>query len=347
MNTRIYHKKGLSKLDSRFDFWGAFVEKDQYLYTYNYSLSGSEILRIDPENNTDETFYRAKGNNRLWYFIYAYKDTIATIEGDTKAGTRTLVLIDTGTKSVKRIKVAENIKRWNTYYPNLFAADETGGKRFWLLYGGVYEGWVVRAVWEDGTIESLGVTHMRPLYANGMLITRDRKQLVFKRITAEGPRLIDTKMLPDGKHLHFRGRWINDLNRSPRTELYGVITQDVYDFHKGKVKKVLRVDLQTLEVTESEPLAGQGGMVRYRHPDTWYFVKQEYHPSTKERILKGLYRLNRGKPELVKEFEPMDISYGNMKNYFGIYDAGFVLKRNGKITVYSLPGLQPITFNEL
>jgi hypothetical protein len=345
--TRIYHKTGVSKLDSRFHFWGSFVEKDQYLYTHSYSWSGPEILRIDPENNSEETFYRARGNNRLWYFIYAYKDTIATIEGDTKAGTRLLLLIDIGTKSVKRIKVAENIKRWNTYYPHVFAADEIEGRRFWLLYGGTYGGWATRAVWEDGTLESLGVSGMRPIYANGMLITRDKKQLVFKRITTEGTRLIDKKTLPVGKGLHFRRALTNSLDRGPILELYGVVTEDTYDIYKDKIKKVLRVDLKTLEITEVKSLEGQRGMVVHRHPDTWYYIKKEYDPAAEESILKGLYRLKQGTLELVKEFEPMSISYGNRKNYFGVYDTGFVLKKDGKVSVYSLPDLQPITFDEL
>ncbi len=347
MTTRIYHKRGVSKIDSRFLYWGTFVEKGGYLYTRNFSSSGSEILKIDPENNTDEIFYRPRGDNRLWFFIYSYKDTITAIEGDIKEGKRMLVLIDTGTKSVKRIKVAENIKKWNTYYPRLFGTGESEGKRFWLLYSGTYGGRSIQAAWEDGTLESLGDSAVRPVYVNGMLITHNNKQLVFKRITTTGTGLIDTKTIPDGKHLHFRMRRTNDLDRMPTLELYGVITDDTYDIYQDKIKKVLRVDLKTLEITEIKSLEGQRGMVIHCHPETWYFVKKEYDPADKEPILKALYRLNQGNLELVREFEPMSIGYGNNKNYFEVYDTGYVLKKDGKISVYSLPGLQPITFDEL
>jgi hypothetical protein len=345
--TRIYNKNGVSKMDSRFLYWGSFVEKGRYLYARNFSWSVSEILKIDPENNTDETFYRARGDNRLWFWIYSYKDTIAAIEGDAEEGTRILVLIDTGTKSVKRIKVAENIKKWNTYFPRLFGTGEIDGKRFWLLYAGTYGGWDTQLVWENGTLESLGVSGMRPVYANGMLITLDNKQLVFKRITTEGTGLIDTKTLPDAKGLHFRGASTNNLDRGPTAELYGVVTEDIYDIYKNRVKKIVRVNLQTLEITGGKPLEGLGVMVFHRHPDTWYYVKKEYDPSTKKFILKGLYRLKQGNLELVKEFEPMSISYNESRNYFGVYDTGYVLKKDGKISVYSLPGLQPITFEKL
>ncbi|NIM12383.1 MAG: hypothetical protein GTO45_09735 [Candidatus Aminicenantes bacterium] len=347
MTTRIYHKRGVSKIDSRFLYLGSFVEKGRYLYAHNLSWSGSEILKIDPVNNTDEIVYRARGDNRLWFFIYSYKDTIAAIEGDVKEGTRILVLIDTGTKSIKRIKVAENIKKWNTYYPRVFAADEADGKRFWLLYSGTYGGWSIQAAWEDGTLESLGNSAMRPVYANGMLITRDNKQLVFKRITTTGTELIDTKALPVGIEFHFRRASTNNLDRGPTSELYGVVTEDIYDIYKDKIKKALRVDLKTLDVTEVKSLEGQRGMVIHRHPDTWYFVKKEYDPAAEEPILKALYRLNQEKLELVKEFEPMSISYTDSRNYFEVYDTGYVLKKNGKISVYSLPGLQPIMFDEL
>jgi hypothetical protein len=347
---RIYHQSGVSKLDTDYFYPDFLVEKGHYLYGNNFFRSGWEILRIDPKNNTLDTFYRPKGNNRLWYYIYGYKNTIAAIEGDTKAGTRQLVLIDTGTKSVKRIKVAENIKRWNTYFPRLFGAGETGGKRFWLLHSGTYEGWSIQAVWEDGKLESLGDAHMIPVYANGMLITRDKKQLVFKRITAEGIQLIDTKTLPVEEGIHFRGAITNNLDRLPTAELYGMVTEDRYDIYKGKSKKVLRVDLQTLEITEVKVLEDQMGRIVYCHPDSWYFIKQEYDPADaahEEPILKGLYRLKQGNLELVMEFEPMSISYENRKNYFGVYDTGFVLKKDGRISVYSLPDLKPITFTEL
>ena len=191
---------------------------------------------------------------------------------------------------------------------------------------------------------------MIPVYANGMLITRNNKQLIFKRITTEGTELIDTKTLPVEKGLYFRGVRTHNLDRLPAAELYGMVTENRYDIYKGKSKKVFRVDLQTLEITEVKVLEDQMGRIVYCHPDSWYFIKQEYGPADaahEEPILKGLYRLKQGNLELVKEFEPMSISYKESRNYFEVYDTGYVLKRSGKISVYSLPDLQPITFAEL
>ena len=107
------------------------------------------------------------------------------------------------------------------------------------------------------------------------------------------------------------------------------------------------MDLQTLEITEVKALEDQRGKIVYCHPETWYFIRLEYAPSNEEPILKALYRFKQGNLELVREFEPMNIGYMQSQNYFGVYDTGFVLKRNGKISVYSLPDLQPIPFEDL
>jgi hypothetical protein len=48
---------------------------------------------------------------------------------------------------------------------------------------------------------------------------------------------------------------------------------------------------------------------------------------------------------LIKEFAP-DVFYWP-KDFFGIFNTGMVIRREGKTTVYRLPGLEEIEFKKL
>jgi hypothetical protein len=213
-------------------------------------------------------------------------------------------------------------------------------KRFWLIYIGFYPRWSILKVWEGGRIEKLGISEMVPVYINGNLITGDKQKLVFSKITADG--LEKIKTLPAEKGLVFHRGGGRNLDQHPTGELYGVVKENM---GSNKWKKVLRLDLKALELTEVKSLEKGTGSFHYCHPDAWYYSHSEYGSGGGKCILKGLYRLKQGTLELIKKFDPIDLDREG--NYFKVYDAGFVLKEGGKISVYSLPGLKEIEFENL
>ncbi|NIM12382.1 MAG: hypothetical protein GTO45_09730 [Candidatus Aminicenantes bacterium] len=337
LSTRIYHQKGkVGNIDPGFFYPDTLLEKSYYLYTTAFYRSGrrSRILRINPDKNKFDTLYRPEGKNRLGRNVYAYKDTLACIEKDYSIGERFLVLLQPDKKAFKKIKVTGKLKRKH-YYSVVFGADEVKGKRFWLIYIGFYPQWSMLKIWEEGKIEKLGISEMVPGYIDGVLITGDEQMIVFSKIKADG--LEKIKTLPAEKGLVFHQGGGRNLDQHPTGELYGVVKENR---GSNKWKKVLRLDLKDLELTEVKSLENGIGSFHYCHPDAWYYSHSEYGSGEGKCILKGLYRLKQGMLELIKKFAPIDLD--SEGNYFKVYDTGFVLKKDGKISVYSLPGLTPI-----
>ena len=89
----------------------------------------------------------------------------------------------------------------------------------------------------------------------------------------------------------------------------------------------------------------RSGFFAYSFPDTWYYTSVDPESTYARMILKKLYRVKQGKAELIKEFEPDVFSWP--RDYFGIFNTGMVLRREGKTTVYRLPGLEEIEFKKL
>jgi hypothetical protein len=337
LSTRIYHQKGKpGKIDPGFFYADTLLEKDQYLYVTAFYRNSrrSRILRINPDKNKFDTLYRLEGKNRLGRNVYAYKDTIACIEKNYSIGERFLVLLQPEKKVFKKVKATGKLERKH-YYSVVFGADEVNGKRFWLIYIGFYPQWSILKVWEEGRIEKLGMSEMVPVYINGNLITGDEQMIVFNRIKAVG--LEKIKALPAEKGLVFHQGGGRNLDQHPSEELYGVIKENM---GSNKWRRALRLDLKALELTEVKSLENGIGSFHYCHPDTWYYSHSEYNSGEGKCILKGLYQFKHGKLGLIKKFESIDLDIKG--NYFKVYDTGFVLKKDGKVSVYSLPDLIPI-----
>jgi hypothetical protein len=175
---------------------------------------------------------------------------------------------------------------------------------------------------------------------NGILITGDSQTVRLKKMTEGGLEAIKTLPGEKGLVLHRGGG--RNLDQHPSMELYGVVKENM---GLNKWKSALRLDLDTLEFTVIEALDNGGGSFHYCHPDTWYYVQIQYDSTAAASILKRLYRLKGVILQLAKEFAPIDLNREG--NYFEVYDAGFVLKKDGKISVYSLPDLKEIEFKNL
>lgn len=339
LSARIYDKTSVKEISEGDFYWGYFsLEKGNYLYTTYNSRYDSKFVRLDlrDPNYDVEVIYTAKGNASIRR-PYSFNNVFAFFEQRNRDSRSIyfLVVVQPDTGTFKHIKVhSHSIVK---IYPYVIGAGEMEGKRFWLVYFGPYRGWDVVRIWEDGHIDQLGSTEIRPVYVKEILITGKAGSIIFSKVTPRGLEEIKRLPLEKGLVLH-RGSGRN-LDHHPVKEIYA----SVRGYKTIQWKKILRLDLETLELKEIKPLQGSFGSFKYCSTGNWYYTLME----RKEHsiILKKLYRIKEGKVEVVKEFEHDVLNW--RKDFFGIFNAGMVLRKDGKITVYRLPGLEEIEFKKL
>jgi hypothetical protein len=338
-HTCVYDQTTVHKIEAGYIYPDAFLEREGYLYTTGYTGRDSGVLAIDLETLAVKTLYRSPAGMRLHRRAYAYKDTIAFINKNIKTGDRLLILYQLKKNTMKTIRVRGQLKRKH-YYMVVFGAGEIEGKEFWLIYTGFYQGWQMLRAWEDRTVERLGISGMIPFYADGMLISGDSKTMEFRKITAAGLELI--KVLPGEKGIEFQGA-LRSLDHRPGTEVYAVVRENA---SARDWQKALRLDLERFGFSRMQPpVTGCGGF-HYVHPGVWYFTHEECGPAGNRRILKALYRLEKGMPVLLRKFDAIDLM-PRRGNFFNLYAAGLVLKRDGQTRVFGLPDLKEIHFKKL
>ncbi|UCH97475.1 MAG: hypothetical protein JSV88_11655, partial [Candidatus Aminicenantes bacterium] len=342
-SAKIYDSTGVREIDMGGFYWTYFgIEKEHYIYTIHRSRSGSEVLRLhlrDPGYQVEEV-YNVRGNASIHSRgLFMYKDAIAFFERRREDYQRIyyLVVLQPDTGTCKKTQVHGHTRV--DIYPSVIGAGEMQGKGFWLVYFGPYRGWDVMRIWEDGHMERLGITAIRPVYVKGMLITGDGRSIIFNKVTPGG--IEEIKKLPvEKRFVLYRGAERN-LDQQPVKELYGGIRGDKY----SQWKKVMALDLESLELREIKQLENSSGFFDYSHPGNWYYTELDRKERWIKSSLKKLYRMQQGRLELVKEFAPAAFDW--RKDHFGIYKTGMVLRREGKITVYRLPGLEEIKFKKL
>ena len=344
-SARIYDKTGVKEItEGDFYWWYSSLEKGNYLYaTYN-SRYDSKFVRLDlrDPNYSIEVIYTTKGKASIWD-IYTFDNAFAFFERKYRdsRGNYFLVVVQPGTGEFKKIEVEVPMPpRISAIYPMVLGADEFDGKRFWLVY---HKRRIIQRVWEEGTVEKIGDTYIKPFYVNGMLITGDEKSLVINKVTPEGLEVIKT--FPGKKDILFPFKRKN-LDHYPAQELY--FYEGARDNNKPFLReKLLKLDLEALELEEIKPAGeNKSGSFYYSFPDTWYYTSVEPGSTYGRMVLKKLYRVKQGKTELIKEFEP-DVVFYWPKDFFGIFNTGMVMRRNEKTTVYRLPGLEEIEFKKL
>jgi hypothetical protein len=343
-SVKIYDNTGVREIDMDGFYWPYFgIEKDHYIYTIHHSRYGSKVLRLDlrdPGYQVEEV-YNVRGNASIHYRgLWMYKDAIAFFERRREDYQRIYYLVvvqpDTGTFKKTQVHGHSRVD----IYPGVIGAGEMEGKRFWLVYFGPYKGWDVVRIWEDGQPDKLSITDIRPVYMKGILITGNARSIIFSRVTLEG--LEEIKRLPGEKGLVLHKGVKRNLDHYPEKEIYASVRGDQY----LQWKKILRLDLETLELEEIKPAGeNRSGSLHYSHPNTWYYITRDFDITYARTILKKLYRLKKGKPGLIKEFEPVILHWP--KDYFRIFNTGMVLRREGKTKVYRLPGLEEIEFKKL
>lgn len=340
-SARIYDKTGVKQITEGPYFWGYnSIEKGDYVYTFYRSRYATQLVRMnlrDP-NYSIEVVYNVKGKAYVRN-LNMYKDVCVFFEIKRKEHQRIYYLVvvkpETGTFRKMIVNEADRVD----IYPFLIGAGETAGKRSWLLYYGFYQEWEIMRIWEDGHIDRLGTTNIRPVYVQGKLITANGGSIIFNQLTPAG--MEEIKKIPGIKGLYFFQIWTRHLEQHAAKEIYGGV--------RGKEsylwKKIFKLDLQTLEMEEVNQLENSTGYIRYSTPDNCYYIGLKVDEESQSIKFEKIYRVEQGKVEVLKEFEPVVFHRG--KDFFEIYEAGMVLRQGGKTSVYSLPGVKKIEFKEL
>ncbi len=347
LSAKIYDSTGVTEIDMGGFYWAYFcAEKDHYLYSIDLSRYEDKILRLDlrdPAYKLEEV-YRVRGNTSIHYLgLSMYKDTIAFLEQWREHYQKIYYLVvlqpDTGTFKKTQLHGPSRAD----IYPDVIGAGEMAGKRFRLVYFSTHRELDVVRIWEDGHKEKLGITGIKPVYINGMLITGDEKSLVINKLTPEGLEVIKT--YPGEKYISFPLDRRNP-DHFPAMELY--CYEGTRDNNKPFFReKLLRLDLENLELVQINPDGeNRSGFFAYSFPDTWYYISVDADSTYSRMILKKLYRVKQGKAELIKKFEP-DMVFHWPRDFFGIFNTGMVMRREGKTTVYRLPDLVEIEFKKL
>ncbi len=331
-SARLHHKDGgdTTELDSPFRaYYSELIELDGYIYTRDYSRQKIRMLRLNPDTGEVENVYDFMGRTSFYARGYwFFGKTLAFFEGDRYRDKTNLVLLNVDTKAFKTIELTGKIpvKKQRLW---LFGTDEIDGKRFWLLASERSRKYPVFRVWEDGTIEKLGMTVKKPEYAKGMLITLDDEGMIFSKLTAEG--MEEIKRAASGKNVFFHRFWSGrpDLSNTPRKEIYGV--------RFGKERHTLmRVDLETLDVTKVTEAAGR---FRWFSPDECYLFSDYGKPGK-------LYRVQRdGQLKMLRDFTGFDGSKWGHR--FNLSKYGVIVREGDNVSVYAFPELKELTFKDL
>jgi ABC-type transport system involved in multi-copper enzyme maturation permease subunit len=329
----------VTTFDARFALFSTSIEARGYLYSLasSYPNRDRRYIRLNLTDNTVETIYDVKHlppyHSRGFRL---FKNMLAFFEGSYVNANTTLVLVDVDTITntepmVKKIKLHEKLP--GKYIAlRLFGADESEGKRFWLLAFENARRFPVYRLWEDGDIQKIGMTLPNPYYVNGMLITREKQGMVFSRLTPGGKETIKT--VPEGKRIHLRIREYGGLvlDNSPKKEMYGIR----YRTDRDGTHSLLWLDLENLEITK---VLDSPGFLFNFGPDGCYLLDNPRCPGKFYRIQKD------GTLTLLRTFSGFDRT--KKGNIFWYNRNGIIVKEKGKISVYAFPDLKELTFSTL
>jgi hypothetical protein len=252
------------------------------------------------------------------------------------------VLLDLKSREVKKIHLTgESLGEYSDW--TIFGADEDEGRRYWLMYpSGMREYKPICQLWEDGQIDTIGTSQSLPCYINRTLLSYAENEIIISKLR-EGE-LETIQRIPNMDDLHF-GWYLHyqrKLTNSPVNEIYGrKVYRPLKDENEGwiYVAKYARLDLENFEIEEMADLKGS---LAFHAPGTDSFCALEMDKTNHEV---KLYKVKKGRLELLKTFEDMDSMYG--LDDVEISNSGILVKSGKKIKVYAWPDLKEIKFKKL
>ncbi|MCP5107341.1 MAG: hypothetical protein GY950_28400 [bacterium] len=340
--TRVYRADQadqMSEINAQLlEHWTEPVEADGKLYIIAPLWNGSRILRVDLETLETETLYKRESwmghtTRRLWY----YKNTIAAAEDAYDSLTKALILVDAEMKKVTRIEFHN--PRLNRFHrPRLCGTGENAGKRWWIICSHRIDRDPVMLLWENGNVEDLGMSTKNPYFLNGMLITFQKKAVLFRKMTGQGMTLV--KRVPMENSIRFLEHERFRPDRSFQKDVYfaaGV---------KGKTR-YFKMDLGTFEsrkIAALKDIAKPNGFNRrysiYRIPSGHCYLLEH-----RRNNISAVYTVTAGgengtEVKLLKRF-PSQI----WVTYFS--ENGIIQKQPDGVKIYAFPDLKELEFKGL
>ena len=350
LSTRLLEAGGHVKLKYPQGYLHVFFEDERYVYGMHMVVESKQIVRIDKENYTVDMLLKVTrpGPGYSKYGIRIFKQVLVVPDHYDTPTRRELVFIDTRSKKIKRIGLYDILP---ANYFNLHIigadADTASGKIFWLIASERSHQFPVFKLWEDGKAENLGVIPGTfPVYINRMLITTTREGLVVRRVTSAGLEVV--REVTGYKQLTFTmdDTFAKvDLNPSSSKDIY------LWQWVKKGLKNYLKLNLETFEISHLAKIVRNSNEYEYvlTYPGIIYKIRfergdKEIDTGKPPYYLSKIYRLEGERFALLKEFLPP----GNLQkgDNFWMSRSGLVIQHNNKLTVYTLPKMEPLDFKK-
>jgi hypothetical protein len=234
-----------------------------------------------------------------------------------------LVVIDMNSEKSKLISYQDPLFR-SKYQPIIFAHDEINGRQFWLISGFKKTG-IIR-LWEDGRAENLGFSQKMPVYFGHLLFSHSERSLIVRRLLASGS---ETVKEIDGEF------GISDIYYK------SLDTVNVKEVYASRDQRIVRINLDMLTVDDVGP---DRGLIEPVPPGDFYYVEFENWPGQGTDRWKKLYRLQKGKMVLLKQFDFNDAGYGHVfVDTFGIILRQYQINKTST-RIFVFPDLQELKF---
>jgi hypothetical protein len=345
-NSCIYDNESKIKLKESIEpySWSS-VEDEKHIYMSDWSEKDVyKVQRFNKINNHIETIYTSNKKNRLSWRLQKYKDEIILFEREkgespysTKVGkVRSLILINTVTKAINKEKLKFQNK-WKHISSFLFGVYETSNERLWLKYFHIGKNlYQIVEINKHGNVKEIGKSKNPPLYVNNILITNDEQNIIFESLTQKEKKII--KKIPEKRDIHFNPRWFRpNLNHEKKRFIYA----SAWDMKKKKRKKLLVLNLENFKIKDIKTDFNLDGYLRVFNSDIAYFTQIDF----KNNLIKALYKIDGEKIKLLKRFKNVE-RFGEDSS-FEIFKPGIVIRKKGKVSVFSLPDLKELKFKKL
>ena len=335
---KIYDGEGVHRVNTDVNYYWPSWEENGYVYYRD----GRRLARLNTQEHTTEMLYEAPRGKWIHWRIWGYEQTMVFLERERDYTDFQFVYMDLATRDLKKIPLSEeSLSEYSDW--SIFGADKFEGRRYWLMYpGGRREDKPIYQLWEDGQINSIGISQKWPCYINRTLLSYGEN--VIKVTKCKEGRFEVFRSIPNkedllfGWYLHYQRK----LTNAPVKEIYG---RKVYRPLKGEnagrnyLAKYARLNLDNYEIEE---MPGLEEYLAFYSSNSDLSYALEWDDSAHEV---KLYEVNEGTLELKKTFKDVNPVYG--LNDVDIAESGILVKRGKKIKVFAWPDLKEIKFKKL
>jgi len=316
--------------------WNLYETKNAvYVSAWNWKTDpGGSILRFKTDFSDSTLVYSSPESKNLSRNLYGYGDTLVFLESTGKkyswqrAGENTIVFLDTGTGNVSKLKMpVKELK--------LIGVSEAAGMKFWIGYYTENQGVTVYTLSEKGEINKICRSSMGPVFRNGVLITRDKSDVVFGKFEEE-------------KYIELKREKVKGKLWTPYSLHSSDLNPKNLDFMAMKIHKVRDYDRVKNPPPSEFVFLDLVNMTAKRFSDKNIKRTILYALSSGEQMLlqlndwgnlalDGIYSVEKESFVLLRDF-----SGENIGGDFWMAGNGFIIGKNNKLRFYMLPDLKEL-----